>query len=233
MGSRSSGVADGQTGAPGRGGESPARLGRPPRVTPEQIAEAALEIGLEQATIRRVADRLGMSVPGLYHHVRTRDELLALAAAHSMGQLPLPDDVGQPWTEWLLDYGRFVYDALVEHPEIVGQIMAGTFNTLRLAQHLERIFAVLTSRGFTVEEAFDAQRRLTAAVTGAAVADIGQCAMIGAGHPRHDDLTHAVHTLGAANLPLVNELITGAGPGEPDPFDTVRLVVDAIAASRR
>ena len=94
-----------------------------------------------------------MSVPGLYHHVRTREDLLAMAAAHSMGQLPLPEDRGQRWTDWLLEYGRFVYDALVEHPEIVGQIMAGTYNTIRQAQHLERIFAVLTSARFTVDEA--------------------------------------------------------------------------------
>src|SRR5664279_2563254 len=77
------------------------RLGRPPRITPAQIAEAALAIGLDQATIRNVADRLGMSVPGLYHHVRTREELLAMAAAHGLGEVPLPEDHGQSWTEWM------------------------------------------------------------------------------------------------------------------------------------
>src|SRR5690348_8903321 len=126
------------------------RLGRPPRITPAQIAEAALAIGLDQATIRNVADRLGMGVPGLHPHVRTREELLAMAAAHSLGEVPLPEDHGQPWTDWMLDYGRFVFDALVAQPEIVGQILSGTYNTIRLAQHLEVIFTVLTARGFTV-----------------------------------------------------------------------------------
>ena len=44
--------------------------------------------------------------------------------------------------------------------------------------------------------------------------------------------SRAVHTLGAGNLPLVNELVTKLRPTEPDPFDTVRLVVEAIAAAR-
>src|SRR6478609_10318219 len=89
------------------------RVGRPPRVTTDQIAEAALAIGLDHATVRTVAEHLGMSVPGLRYYVRTREELLAMAAAHGLGELPLPVDEGQPWTEWLVDYSRFVYDALV------------------------------------------------------------------------------------------------------------------------
>ncbi len=61
--------------------ESAKRLGRPPRVTAKQIAEAALAIGLEHATIRNVAARLDMSVPGLRHHVRTREDLVAMYGA--------------------------------------------------------------------------------------------------------------------------------------------------------
>ena len=121
----------------------PARVGRPPTVTSAEIAEAALAVGLDRATVRNVADHLGMSVPGLYHHVRTREELLAMAAAHSLGALELPAYHGQEWTEWLLDYARFVYDALVAQPEIIGQVLAGTVNTLRAAQHLEGFFEVL------------------------------------------------------------------------------------------
>src|SRR4029077_19260008 len=95
----------------------PRRVGRPPRVTTDQIAEAALEIGLDHATVRTVAEHLGMSVPGLRYYVRTREELLAMAAPQGRGALPLPGDHGQPWTEWLVDYSRFVYDALVAQPE--------------------------------------------------------------------------------------------------------------------
>jgi AcrR family transcriptional regulator len=209
------------------------RLGRPPRITPAQIAEAALAIGLDQATVRNVADRLGMSVPGLYHHVRTREELLAMAAAHSLGEVPLPEDHGQPWTEWMLEYGRFVYDALVAQPEIVGQILAGTYNTIRLAQHLERIFTVLTIRGFSVEEADLARRRLTDAVNGAAVSEIGRRSTIDAGHLRMDDLRRAVQALGPTTVPLLADLVADrGGADESDPFDTVRLVVAAMAADR-
>ena len=209
------------------------RLGRPPRITPAQIAEAALAIGLDRATVRNVADRLGMSVPGLYHHVRTREELLAMAAAHGLGEVPLPEDRGQHWTGWMLEYGRFVFDALVAQPEIVGQILAGTYNTIRLAQHLEGIFTVLTARGFTVEEADLIRRRLLDAVNGAAVSEIGRRAGVDGGHPRLEDLRRAVQALGPTTVPLLAELVTSVDDApEDDPFDSVRLVVAAMAAER-
>jgi AcrR family transcriptional regulator len=206
--------------------------GRPPRVTAAQIAEAALAIGLDQATIRNVAERLDMSVPGLYHHVRTREDLLAMAAAHSLGELPLPPDHGQAWTEWMLEYGRFVFDALVAQPEIIGQILASTYSSFRLAQHLEQIFTVLTTRGFDVAEADLIQRRLTEAVNGAAIAEISRRASLASGHSRLDDLGRAVHALGPEAVPLVDELVHArrrASDPDPDPFDTVRLVVAALA----
>jgi AcrR family transcriptional regulator len=92
------------------------RPGRPAGVTTAEIAEAALDLGLEKATIRNVAERLGMSVPGLYHHVRTREDLLAMAAAHSLGAVELPPPEGLDLGEWLTQYGRFVFDALVAQP---------------------------------------------------------------------------------------------------------------------
>ncbi len=207
------------------------RLGRPPKVTPELIAKAALEIGLEHATVRKVAEHLGMSVPGLYYYVRTREELLAMAAAHGLGDLPLPADVGQPAIEWLLDYARFVYDALVAQPELIGQILAGTYNTIRMTQHLEGFFAVLVTRGYTVDEAYAANRHLTEAIIGAAAATIGRDATIAAGHPLKSDLRRAVNALGRDMVPLVDALIRRRGFPRADPFDTVRLVAEAIDAT--
>jgi AcrR family transcriptional regulator len=209
--------------------KSPAlrRLGRPPRVTAAQIADAALAIGLDRATVRNVAERLGMSVPGLYHHVRTREELLAMAAAHNLGTLALPDNDGQPLEVWLTSYARFVYDALRAQPELVGQILAGTVNTLRLAQHIERFLEVLTSHGRAVPEAYNDYALLMAAVTGGAASAIGRAASIDAGHPTLVDVRRAAKALGRDDATLVQELLRRRRR-EPDPFDIVRVAIDSI-----
>jgi AcrR family transcriptional regulator len=205
----------------------PRRLGRPPRVTAAQIADAALAIGLDRATVRNVAERLGMSVPGLYHHVRTREELLAMAAAHSLGTLALPAHEGQPLEDWLISYARFVYDALLAQPELVGQILAGTVHTLRLAQHIERFLEVLTGSGRTVADAYDDYALLMAAVTGGAASAIGRAASFDAGHPTLVDLRRAAKALGGDDAPLVQELLRRRRR-EPDPFDVVRVAIGSI-----
>ncbi len=217
--------------------ETGRRLGRPPRVTSARIAEAALEVGLDRATIRTVAEHLGMSVPGLRHHVRTREDLLAMAAAHSMAGLSLPPSEGRPWDAWLLDYARFVYEALVAQPELIGQITAGRVDTLRQAQHIEQVLVVLTGAGFEVAEAFAAYAELMSVVTGAAVTEIGRRASLAAGHPRVDDLRRAVGALGRDAVPLAAALLDtgdgdGDGDGEPDPFDAARRAVAALRNGR-
>jgi len=157
-----------------------------------------------------------------------------MAAAHTLGALELPPDRGGAWDAWLVDYGRFVYDALVEHPEIIGQILTGTVNTLREAQHLERVFEVLGAHGFSVTEAYEAYGQVTGAAIGAAASAIGRRAAVDGGHAPVDDLRRAARALGADAVPLVHALVRGRGRrrGDVDPFATVALLVAGIAATR-
>src|SRR3954471_24589766 len=89
------------------------RVGRLARISRPAIAEAALELGLDDdLTMKRVADHLGVSVPGLYHWVRGRDDLLRLAAEHALSRVHLPEDIGQHWATWLREGAHYIRDAL-------------------------------------------------------------------------------------------------------------------------
>ncbi|MHB1583196.1 MAG: TetR/AcrR family transcriptional regulator [Acidimicrobiales bacterium] len=203
------------------------RPGRPARVTTAQIAEAALDLGLESANIRSVAERLEMSVPGLYHHVRTREELLAMAAAHRLGALELPPDEGLDAGEWLTRYARFVFDALVAQPEVIGQIVAGTVNTMRMAQHLERFLEVLSGHGWSLQDAYDAYGLLSATVVGAAASEIGGRAADAGAHSSLEYLRRAARTLGPDDTPLLSELMRGRHR-ELEPFKAVEALVAVL-----
>ena len=56
-------------------GSQPNKVGRPARIDRDAIAEAVLELGLDGISMKAVADHLGVSVAGLYHHVSNRREL--------------------------------------------------------------------------------------------------------------------------------------------------------------
>jgi AcrR family transcriptional regulator len=209
-----------------------ARVGRPPRVTPAQIAEAALGLGLDRATVRNVADALGMSVAGLYHHVRTREELLALAARHAIRALLLPDAAGKTWEAWLIEYGRHVYDILVAHPEFIGQIVCGATDNLVHAQHLEKFLAVLTERGFSVTEAYEVYVEMMSAVVGAAALEAGDRAAVAAGRSLISELGAAAQAMPGDAAPVLRKLVADRRAARPDRFQAVRVALKGVAAAR-
>jgi AcrR family transcriptional regulator len=208
------------------------RAGRPSQVTPAQIAEAALAVGLDKATVRNVADHLGMSVPGLYHHVRTREQLLILAAAHSFQALLCPDPEGKTWSEWLVEYCRKVFDTLVGLPELVAQIVAGTTNPAVHAQHLERYLEILGAHGFSVVEAYEFYQEVMSAVVGAAAMEIGDRAAEDAGRSLFPNLAAAVAVAPQERLVLVRRLVADRGDSSPDRFDAVRLLIEGMLLRR-
>src|SRR5512143_2491806 len=81
--------------APERSATGSRRPGRPSRIDRTAIAKAAAELPLSELTVRSVADRLGVSVPAVYHYVSGREELMLLAAEQSTKRIPLPEDHGQ------------------------------------------------------------------------------------------------------------------------------------------
>ena len=117
------------------------------------IARAAYEIGLDRVTMKAVADRLGVSVPGLYHHVEGRDDLMRLGAEYSAAQIQVPVDHGQHWTAWLLEWARYSHDAFVAQPALLGQFLNGSLGVERMVTHVDAAIGVLTRQGFSVTEA--------------------------------------------------------------------------------
>jgi AcrR family transcriptional regulator len=206
--------------------------GRPPTVSVAQIAEAALAIGLEKATVRKVAERLGMSVPGLYHHVRTREQLVMLAAAHSFEAAPCPDPGSKSWAQWLVEYCRVVFDVLVNEPELFARIAAGTTDPIVHARRLERFLEIAGSLGLEVAEAYEVYQEAMSAVLGAAALSIGDRAAAGSGGGLFPHLNAAVAGAAGERLALVRKLIAQKGETAPDRFEAVRALAEDLARRR-
>src|SRR3954467_15646623 len=120
------------------------RVGRPARISRPAIAEAALELGIDDdLTMKRGAGHLGVSVPGLYHYVKGRGDLLRLAAEHALSQVRLPEDAGQHWATWLREWARYIHDVLAGQPELVNQFINGGLDDDRLIEVIGRTLDVL------------------------------------------------------------------------------------------
>jgi AcrR family transcriptional regulator len=213
------------------------RVGRPPRISRQMIAEAAHEIGLDGLTLRAVADRLGVSIAALYHHVSGKDELMRLAAEHSASKVPVPRDRGQHWAVWLYEWAAYNRDAFVNEPVLLTQYLDGAISPASIAERLDCILDVLVRQGFTILEAGAAYDLISSVGLGMAVSSLRarRAAESGAtpfGLP--GDVGDQPAGTGGRDLPHVRELLAAVGPdGGHDQFRShVTSVLVGIAARR-
>ncbi|MER8029028.1 TetR/AcrR family transcriptional regulator [Streptomyces bauhiniae] len=99
------------------------RPGRPPRLSREAIVAAALRCDLRTATMRDLADELGVSHSALYRWVKNRDELLDLVSETVVARV-LPDTEPTPdtWREWLAGLAWRMHDEFLAAPGFAARV---------------------------------------------------------------------------------------------------------------
>jgi AcrR family transcriptional regulator len=121
-----------------------------------QIVRAALElldqVGLDELTMRRLAERLGVQAASLYRHVRHKDELLVLLGDEISGEIPLPPESGS-WRDRLREAAWNVRRGLLAHRD-AARLLAITppFGPRRL-RHIEALLGILRIAGLSGPDA--------------------------------------------------------------------------------
>jgi AcrR family transcriptional regulator len=138
-------------------------------VTREQVIEAAMRLGSRELTMTRVSKELGVSPGTLYQYVKDRDHLVELVAARRLGEMPIPTDVGQHWSDFLREYVHLLTRTLATHTSDLQQVLAvgSTLEPeLRLA---DRFYASMVARGFSIEEAVEIMTQVSVIAIGTAM----------------------------------------------------------------
>ena len=209
-------------------------VGRPRRLTLDQVLDAALELGLDDLTMAAVANRLGVGVAVLYSYVRNREELLRFAAIRAANQHGFPEDTGQPWANYIADYARALFELLTSHSQSIINFMDGTLGPEAQLDSSEAWLAAMTTRGFTPEEALRLLRIVGQLVLGCAATAIHARSLIAAGSSYSEAARRAVHNRSEEELPLLRQHVgifaDGSQHGRWE--DSLRLLLESVAASR-
>jgi AcrR family transcriptional regulator len=209
------------------------KVGRPARVDRTMIARAAYEVGLDRVTMKAVAERLGVSVPGLYHHVDGREDLMRLAAEYSASQIQVPVDHGQHWAEWLLEWAQYMHHAFVAQPELMNQFLHRSIGVERMVTHVDAMLALLLRHGFDPHEAMDAYVLVSQCAIGAALTEIREAEGARAGRPDIVEYHRAIAMHPADELPSLRRLATNARTSPRPTFEErVCTVLVGIAVQR-
>src|SRR5262245_22734373 len=121
-----------------------------------QVVRAALvlldELGLDELTMRRLAERLGVRAASLYRHVRNKDELLTLLGDEISAEIPLTRAVGS-WRDRLTEMAWNVRRGLLAHRD-AARVLANTPPVgPRRLRHIESVLETLRMSGLDDRDA--------------------------------------------------------------------------------
>ena len=143
-----------------------------------QIVRAALalldEVGLDDLTMRRLAEKLGVKAASLYRHVRHKEELLVLLADEISGEIPVVEPRGS-WKEQLVEMARNVRRGLLAHRDGARLLASTAPSGPQRLRHIEAVLRTLRSAGLSGGDAARAAYHMNNLVT-EFVADEGRFA---------------------------------------------------------
>jgi len=133
-----------------------------------QVVRAALvlldEVGLDELTMRRLAETLGVKAAALYRHVRSKDELLALLGDEISAEIPFVSATGS-WQSQLSEMAWNVRRGLLAHRD-GPRVLANTPPVgPRRLRHIEEVLRVLRAGGLSERDAAHAAHHLNNFVT--------------------------------------------------------------------
>jgi AcrR family transcriptional regulator len=139
-------------------------VGRPARISREEILETASRIvteeGVDRLTMRRLATEVGSTPMALYHHVRDKDELLVLLLDdYATRTLRRPEMPADP-RERVVVAAAAIHDGLMACPWIVEVLTADDLISTAALWFVEQIVDGLVESGLTLDQAVHGYRAI-------------------------------------------------------------------------
>ena len=130
-----------------------AQRGRPNRISREIIARAALDMGIQDATLMGVAKKLKVDRSSLYHHVKSRDDVIRLAAEIAVKDLQwqAPGDVS--WREELIILTDSLWQLYAQHPGLAQVVQQAKVTPIEGIHAFAESVIRLQQKGFSLNDA--------------------------------------------------------------------------------
>ena len=142
-------------------------------LTREQIVQSAIELldaeGIDGLSMRRLGNRLNSAATAVYWHVRSKDELVVLAADAVWAEITLPDLDAVDWRTAATTMARDLYAMIMRHPWLVPAMSSHLIYGPGKARHDDHSLAVFEAAGFSGRDAEQAATVVLTFVLGRAV----------------------------------------------------------------
>jgi AcrR family transcriptional regulator len=142
-------------------------------LTREQILRAAIDLldteGVDGLSMRRLGVRLGSAATTIYWHVKSKDELIVLAADALWDEVDLPDLDTTDWRTAATQMATNLYAMILRHPWLMPAMSNHLLYGPGKARHDDHLLAVYETAGFTGRTAAEATKVVFTFVLGTAL----------------------------------------------------------------
>ena len=192
--------------------------GPKPAYSKEKIAALAIRIadaeGLEAASIRRIAAKLGSGAASLYRYVANKQELFDLMADSVLGEDRMPRS-SRDWRADLRKAARLYRAMYLRHPWMLTVSGFRMLNGTNLLRWVEFTLSAIDGHGLDIDEMLVLSNTLFAYARGHAASEIGEReASVRSGMSRVDwmtEHTETVHSIvESERFPYFNRIVKDA-----------------------
>jgi len=183
------------------------RAGRPSRVDAKSIVDAAIDIGLSRVTLKQVAERLGVTAPALYRHVRNRDEIVKLAAIELALNRTQAGGSGGQWPDLVQGCAHGMVELFVAEPQLICEVMNGTLGPDGEMDFVEQFLAAMAGHGFAPAESIRIHHAVAMLAIGAAVSAIAMKSGYAGGLSHEESVRKALARRSRNELPLIRSAL--------------------------
>nr|WP_240973870.1 TetR/AcrR family transcriptional regulator [Nonomuraea sp. FMUSA5-5] len=142
-------------------------------MTQDQIVRTAVELldsdGIEGLSMRQLGTRLNSAATAVYWHVKSKDNLLVLAADAVWAEIELPDLEKVTWQAAATAMAKGLYAMIIRHPWLVPAMSTHLLYGPGKARHDDHLLAVYLAAGFTGRDAERAMKTVFTFVLGNAL----------------------------------------------------------------
>lgn len=144
------------------------------RLNPELILDSAIALiereGSGALSMRRLGATLGVEGMALYHHFRSRDDLVGAIGDRLLA--PLHElELGDDWREACRRFATALRDVASARPATFALLGLAPFDSPFLLAPVERLLGVLVDRGFSPADALGVYRATVSYARGYALAE--------------------------------------------------------------
>ncbi|GAA2622967.1 TetR/AcrR family transcriptional regulator [Streptomyces vastus] len=172
-------------------------------LTADRIVRAAIELlddeGLDGLNMRSLAKRLGSAPTAVYWHIKTRDDLVRLAADAIWHEVELPDLDATDWRTAATAHATGMHAMLTRHPWLGQAFSSHLLYGPGKARHDDLSLALYEKAGFAADDADRAAATVFIFVIGSAL-----------GHAIELSLKHRLSRNGADAEQLMADAVTRA-----------------------